>query len=288
MTTDPETLDRTSELDLARVLRWYSGKARERVAAVLPAVAASARADHWLPRVSRGARAALSRQSTRSGRWVAPPSAPGARPERVDLSRLLGLGADGRALHLDLTLGCFQRADEVLPTAHALLRRAAGTLAEPAAEVALAWAEDFAPVARLFARLDASRARPTYELGDLSPTVRANVGAAMGLAFATVRMPEIKWELREVALPPHGGVVQVWHGEILWPEGTRHNGSRYATGTQCHACGHRISRSDNWVPLVLEDASGAPSSLWVGRDCAKRLFGCRVVGEARGVRFDRG
>jgi hypothetical protein len=39
----------------------------------------------------------------------------------------------------------------------------------------------------------------------------------------------------------------------------------------------------NWVPLVAQMAAG-PASLWVGRDCAKKLFGADASGEATYLR----
>lgn len=37
-------------------------------------------------------------------------------------------------------------------------------------------------------------------------------------------------------------------------------------------------KSDNWVPL-LGELAGSNRSLWVGRDCARTLFGIKVTGE---------
>lgn len=176
------------------------------------------------------------------------------------------------------------------------------------------WTHDFTPLARLFDALDAVRPRPNYTSQAVSPTVLANVGHHMRLRFDTVRVAEVEWRL---VMPPcddvhgsaragyrcarpagqvddhatEGGLTtwpnhrtgtrrQVWVGRVLWPAGTRHGTSRYHSGSQCQACGHRIRSPDNWVPLVLDGDAG-PASLWVGRDCARSLFGVRASGEGR-------
>jgi hypothetical protein len=53
-----------------------------------------------------------------------------------------------------------------------------------------------------------------------------------------------------------------------------------AGNEQCQACGHAI-KSGRFVPLVLDGKNGL-CSLWVGRDCAERFFGCKVTGESNG------
>ena len=74
---------------------------------------------------------------------------------------------------------------------------------------------------------------------------------------------------------------------IVWPDGTKHCANRFAKvgrsrsgNAQCHACGHAIKSAYNWVPLTLTHESGELHSFWVGRDCAKKLFGVEMKGEA--------
>lgn len=72
---------------------------------------------------------------------------------------------------------------------------------------------------------------------------------------------------------------------LNWPEGTQHNKSRFFQSNnhmQCQACGHAIQKPFNWVPILAYGHSEKPTpcSLWVGRDCAGKLFGCKVEGDA--------
>jgi hypothetical protein len=153
-------------------------------------------------------------------------------------------------------------------------------LVSPSAVVAAAlddgenWGNDFAPVAEAVETLNATRPKPVYFLGTLSATVLGNVSKFMGMDFTTLAIPEMEWKLVDET-DEEGKLVRKWVVNILWPEGTKHNTSRYARGNCCHACGHRIYNPYNWVPMVGESADG-PVSLWTGKDCAENLFGCKV------------
>ena len=134
--------------------------------------------------------------------------------------------------------------------------------------------------------LDSRKPIPTLVCKTLSPTVLVNVGKTMGVELDSIAVPEIVWKW--VKRTGKGGLVfEIAVPKIIWPKGTRHNTSRFAKGTahnvQCHACGHAIKNVYNWVPL-LANAAGfitpGPVSLWVGRDCARKLFGCEVTGDA--------
>ena len=84
-----------------------------------------------------------------------------------------------------------------------------------------------------------------------------------------------------------GKKCRVYEVVIDWPEGTQHNKSRFfhsGNHMQCQACGHAIQHPFNWVPILAygqkHDRVPVPYSLWVGRDCAGKLFGCEVEGDA--------
>lgn len=177
---------------------------------------------------------------------------------------------------IDVEHGRFEHAPKYLPHARTMTG-----LGRDANEF-LAWCEAFAPIAELVERLDKARPLPAYVFAEVSPTVFANVREAMGIDFSSVRQPDIVWHKVEYA--GVDGKPRVMHvAEILWPEGTRHNVSRFSFGSkagndQCQACGHAI-RTRNWVPLVADTVDG-PVSLWVGRDCARTFFGAAVTGEA--------
>jgi len=178
-----------------------------------------------------------------------------------------------------MMFGSFSQAPRVLTLVDQLTPHCACDAECTALETARKWAIDFTPVAELVAKLDATRPKPSYVFGEISQTVLDNVGREMGITFASVHIPEIRWEKVE-RCDEHGRLTFGWVGIIQWPEGTVHGRSRFAAGNnQCHACGHRIRKNDNWVPLVA-DGTSAPVSLWVGRDCARHLFGCATTGDA--------
>ncbi len=120
---------------------------------------------------------------------------------------------------------------------------------------------------------------PVFTKMNASPTVSAEL----------VRQGAEQVEVAEIVYEEREGVTKDCKkyfyrvAKIVWPEGCKHNTSRYAAGTnhnaQCHACGHAIRNAYNWVPLVLTDKAGAKKSLWVGRDCAETLFGVKMDGE---------
>jgi len=288
----------TTATDFSAILPWYesprrpgTGKALERARQILPEIAQAERAEAWPPGLSRTARAVLSRQPAAEAFARAnerPRSSVGYRASDVglleDVSDVRGelrheAKLRGWRLVHAMMFGRFWDAPELVDLADRLAPHAQGDAERAALARARQWAIDFTPLARLVAQLDATRPRPHYEFGEISAAVRANVGDTMGLAFSTVRVPEIEW--RKVEIEVEGQIAWTWVGEILWPDGCRHGASKFsvsaAGASQCQACGHAI-RSDNWVPLVLDGPAG-PASLWVGRDCARHLFGCRVSGE---------
>lgn len=284
--------------DADRVLRWYAGRARERVMELLPRIAESIAQGQWQPGLSRSARAALRRQVTCSGSrrialwWeVHAPLAyrHDGKVNPVKLDKLLYWGSESNRLYRAMTQGSFSSAPDLIESARriarsVLERRPALTVGEECAAImTLAWVEDFTPLARAFQSLDETRPKPIYAFREISRVVFDNIGQKMELAFESVRMPEIRWSEQDRVVGKAGEIAKVWIAEIRWPEGTRHGVSRFASGSQCEACGHGI-RSGRWIPLVL-DGPGGPASLWVGRDCARHLFGCRASNSTRSVLF---
>ncbi len=180
-----------------------------------------------------------------------------------------------------MEFGHFSAAPACLQTARDLREFAVATQIS-LLEVVADWADAFSPVADAVELLDRARPAPVYEFAEISPTVAGNVGRAIGVDFSTIRMPEIRWTWIEIEIK--GELCRVRHGEILWPSGTRHGASRFSGGSQCEACGHGIRDRCNWVPLVANAShpqhGDGPVSLWVGRDCARKLFGCVVTGDA--------
>ncbi len=282
----------------APILAWYAGKGLERARQILPALAQAQRDGFWPPKLSRTARAALTKQRVAEKFARANERAynPDVKLRAGDSGLLEDIASiRGRLAHESklrgwslvhaMMFGRFDQAPDLVALADGLLPHVRGDAERAALATARRWAVDFTPLARLFAQLDATRPRPSYEFGEISSAVRANVQDAMKLSFETVRVPEIRWS--KVQIQVKSLLVWGWVGTIRWPEGTRHGASKYgvsASGSdQCQACGHAIYDASNWCPLVL-DGPGGPASLWVGRDCARHLFGCRVGGEGTFLR----
>lgn len=284
--------------------KWFSGKGLATVRAyVLPTLAEAERLGYWPKGASQKITAALNKQNEaikfarkheRSRVDARYRGMMGGYPNPAELAGLLddvrpdrtkhyfsSTRTSGHAFVSAMTFGHVSCAPELVELGAKLEPHCANDEERAALATARQWAADFAPIAALMERLDATRPIPTIVLGSLSPTVAKNVGAAMGVDFATVRMPEIEW--RHVEVEIKGCKVRVPVAKILWPEGTAHNKSRFAWGSkagnsQCHACGHAI-KSGNFVPLVADTTKG-PRSLWVGRDCARNLFAVEISGDA--------
>lgn len=149
-----------------------------------------------------------------------------------------------------------------------------------AAKLAAEYATDFAEIAALMTRLDATRPKPVFTSIGVSPTITATLKeAGLVLNVATVRMCQMK--VVEVERKNMKGETEIVSLLVLeWPEGTVHGSSRFHNyNDQCESCGHRIKNVFNWIPLLIDDAAGVPHSMWVGRDCSERIFGICVKGD---------
>lgn len=114
---------------------------------------------------------------------------------------------------------------------------------------------------------------------NVSPTVRKTLDG-LKLDSKTIRVAPIEYKEVEVALAS-GRKVKALRAFLVWPKGTVHNASRFHStdnNFQCQACGHAIRNPFNWVPVLVDNAKGVPHSIWVGRDCAKNLFGIELRG----------
>jgi hypothetical protein len=160
-------------------------------------------------------------------------------------------------------------------------------------EIIERWARANAEVAELVELLDARRPKTVVVMKTLSPTVASNISRHIGIDVATIQSPPFHGEWVKVIIK--GKTSLVFEIVIDWPEDTRHNRSRFLRSDnheQCQACGHAIKDPFNWVPILaygpepmeeqLLDVAPKtlPYSLWVGRDCAQKLFGCEVEGDA--------
>lgn len=269
-------------MDKQAVEAWYTGKALAAVRAeVWPALEAAQAQGYWQPGASRRVRSLLSKQSVAARFAKAQDRNFNDHRQRigrlVDISdnRELRAKASGWSLVHAMQFGAFGDAPRCLPLVAALEPYCANDEERDALATARRWAEAFVPVADLVTALDARRPQPTFKAGELSPTQRQELACALGIDLATFEVPEIVYVYKRRVIK--GVEVELPVAEIRWPEGTRHNASRFALGEQCHACGHGI-RSGDWIPLLARSEQG-PLSLWVGRACARKLFGLVVKGD---------
>ena len=256
------------------ILEWFSGKARDTIVSfTIPALLESEQLGYWKKGVARRVGATLNKQNV-AAKWA----------RKVE--EKFGEHAFG-SFHLrhdhplddaqsSLLFGSFARAPELL---RKLLAAPTFSDAEkPYAQDAISWAQAFTPVANLVQLLDSRRPKAVVVMATLSPTVAKNVSAHIGLDASTIQSPPMHGEWGEVMLK--GRKVRVYEVVVDWPDGTRHNTSRFHNHAQCQACGHAIQNPFNWVPLLAYNAEKVPLSLWIGRDCAWKLFGCKVEGDA--------
>jgi hypothetical protein len=283
--------------------KWFTGKALQIILNyVLPTLAEAEKQGFWPTGASRKVKAALNKQNVAQkfarknerSRTEAYHGPMGGYPDPATLFGMLddvqaerktnhyfSAGrASGHGFVFAMQYGQFESAPSLLEIAPSLKQYCINDEERKALATARQWAADFTPIAELVEKLDVTRPLPTFIMKTLSPTVFKNLSESLGVDFSSIRLPdfETKWVDMTIA----GKKVCVPVSIIIWPEGTLHNKSRYCVSKnnndQCQACGHAI-KSNNWVPLLAERSGKPPISLWVGRDCARSLFGVEMKGE---------
>ncbi len=259
------------------VLSWFTGKARENAVTALQLLLASEAIGEWVSGASRKVKAALSKsqKASAAGKLY--------HKDFDDLCKNAGAFSRGWWLCHCLEFGQFQAVQSV--DFDALIAAAGDSLKVAVLTNLRKYQTDFAPVAQLISKLDATRPKPVFTRLGVSPTITDTL-VDLGLDFAdhtTIQVCPIRWE--EVETTDAKGNKR-YHkiGHLEWPFGTIHNASRFnwdlrGSFSCCQACSHAIKNAFNWVPLVLTTPAGAHFSLWVGRDCSKSLFGIKVIGD---------
>ncbi len=275
------------------ILEWFSGKSREAIVTyAIPALVESSALGYWRKGDARKVRAALNKQNV-AVKWARDVE----KALEVNYKHPLYEGLS------NMRHGSYGRAPNML-TAEALEKLHAkpyfftkkGT-AQNVNEIIERWARASAEVAELVALLDERRPKPVIVMKSLSPMVAANISRYIGIDASTIQSPPMHGEWVEVEYK--GKMCRVYEVRIDWPEGTQHNASRFTQSHQCQACGHAIQNRFNWVPILAyghvgkrecacppawacpkHGSTAKPFSLWVGRDCAEKLFGCEVEGDA--------
>ena len=259
------------------ILEWFSGKGRDTIVNfTIPALIECEELGYWKKGVARTVRATLNKQNV-AARWAR------------DVEKALSVGYDHPCYEglSNMRYGAYGRAPKML--AKEALEKLHGRrctyekkgVVQNVTEVIERWARAFSEVAELVALLDSRRPKPTVVMKTLSPTVAENVSKHIGIDVSTIQSPPMHGEWVEVL---HKGVkMKVYEIVIDWPEGTLHYRSKFlhsANNSLCQACGHAIKDPYNWLPILSYDAGKTPYSLWVGRDCATKLFGCKIEGDA--------
>lgn len=299
------------KIDVDALLSWFSGKGRKDAELAMAMLLDSRNQGYWVKGASRRVRAALgkanvARKGARSARRfyeAAPFEHDEKKPNYRNAWFTVYMALECGHPDPERVLGAIKALDE--PAAREILPDdlPKGSLS-PAAErtrlldVAARFALDFAGVKSLCAALDARRPARMVVMGTLSPTVAATLGdERLKLDASTLRSPPTKYEWVEVTLKD-GTTAQRQMIVIDWPPGTRFNRSRFRYSDRnrlCQACGHAIKDPLNWVPVLIDGrvpevrVHGAgmeaaevavPHCFLVGSDCARKLFGCTVEGEA--------
>lgn len=268
-------------MSFENILAWFSGRARDAIVTfTIPALVESAALGYWKKGVARKVRASLNKQNV-AVKWARAVE----KELEVDYKHPL------RSALSNMCFGSFGQAPRML-TEEALEKLHANPyyftsrgLAQNVGEVIERWARSNAEVAELIALLDERRPKPVVVMKTLSPTVVRTISDHIGIDVSTIQSPPMHGEWVEIERK--GKKFLVYEIIIDWPEGTQHNKSRFfhsGNHMQCQACGHAIRDAFNWVPILAygnkEKRVPIPYSLWVGRDCAGKLFGCEVEGDA--------
>lgn len=278
MTTAPE-FPTLHHLFRGRVLFWFTGKARDRLAVLLDALEQSMEQRYWLPGISRALRAALKKSAVarqfcreaRGPRGVDGAGAAHLKPlNKGEASgwRVVWIMEYGQLDLIARPRYGFNFLDEVEKTLTTYEQR-------EALGVARQWWTSMMPVALAMQALDLARPPPVLTRLGVSPLITATL-SSLQATKVELCPTETRWVWSEEK--------QLWipHMHLLWPAGTQHwtsphlrTSSRFS---KCHSCGHAIRNPGNWVPLVLTGADAVPRAYWVGRDCAESLFGVHLSG----------
>jgi hypothetical protein len=270
-----------SNIDRAAVLSWFTGKALVNMTEALDALDRSIAQGFWEKGWSRKVRAAATK-ATKAISY-------GRKARRLKLFPELNYKLEhyeeiSAAKYLvEWMIHGHVRASDVAKVKSEDHLSLAQRLA---VDTARKFSEELEPVYAAMERLDATRPKAVFTSIGLSPTVTrtlAGLGIETNGAKFTIECPEMKTEEIET-VDAKGKKSYRTVITIVWPEGCRHHSSRFPmmAGTnylQCESCGHAIRNAFNWVPLLVQVEGQPARSMWVGRDCAEKLFGFKIEGE---------
>lgn len=272
----------TTRFDSA--LKWFTGKALENATAALALLAESEEQGFWIPAASRKVRAAMTKSN------VARKLANANRNRlKTDYSSEASMEATKARWQIEHTLMFSGVRTLKQNDLSALIATTPDRETLALIETTLNFMRDLAPAFDAMHTLDDTRPKPVFTGIGVSRTITATLAEArLDLDVATIRVCPIKWVKVECKHPKTGAIYWDWVGYLDWPKTTRHDASRFSgerggskINHQCHACGHAIRNGNNWVPILIDSKEGVPHSLWVGRDCAQRVFGIKMTGDLK-------
>ncbi len=283
-----------SQAQVKQILSFFSGVARTRASASLTHLETAIDRGYWLPEDKRRSiEASLNKVSTEVKNKAR------AMEQLVSLVFDYGhpLRNDAWRAHHNLFFGSFIGAQNVKYSAILAGVEVCYWDLRAHVEYVRDYAAAFAPVAAAIKALDAQIPPPVFTYLDVSRTITKTLE---GLGFSEVSQPKVQlapYHFEERQAPTWDKSTRDYlrnaEGKILthtvrimitdWPAETKHGAGRFGYGnfTHCESCGHAIQNVFNWVPLLITTADGQNYSLWVGRDCARSLFGIKVTGEVR-------
>ncbi len=246
---------------MTTILNYFSGKSLENAKAALVLLKQSEELGCWIPGASRKVTAALGKANLAAKldkQWLASHSYKVSKRSSTAYFAV----KYGSFCHTDGFDFSFEgEGEDFIP------------------ESILAFCRACQPVATLVKLLDNTRPKPVITSMGVSPTVTATI-TRLNLKPESVRVCPVEWYEAKVLV--NGKEQTQWKARLLWPAGTVHGASKFhATkdNQQCQACGHAIKNPFNWVPLLVDGVDGKTYSLWVGKDCSKKLFGIEIKGE---------
>ena len=141
-----------------------------------------------------------------------------------------------------------------------------------------AWIKSVDAILNAVDHLNSLRPKPTLTKILLSKKVTKTLKEMnLDIDIQSIRLPEFgQKEFDYISKSGTRKSFTYWFP--LWQKGTKHEKSRFAGNGQCEACGKQIL-SRRFVPIEAFDKTEKETiSLWLGQDCAKKIFGVKDIG----------
>jgi hypothetical protein len=279
-------MDKITPSLVATVADSMKGKRRETFLASIQVLNAAIENGAWLPKAGHAQamkginRLTTSRESLRS----IDPHRDGGRDRppgtNHDLYMLIAFGTPLNAEHIAAHNEMYPHSASTPWTADGKILPVAGLTAG----LVESWNELCTQVARACKALDAARPKPVVTAVGLSPKVTATLQECnLDLDLPTIKPAKISFYEKHAR--DDAGELKFLNGKpvmervyyVDWTAGIKHNRSRFASGSGCHACGKSIP-SGRFVPVEAQCKNLGLVALWLGCDCARNIFGVKDAG----------